>query len=57
MKNKKMMCDFCKKQPKIKMVIFSKKRMQVCSICKSVLYFENKRDEADANTLHGYGKC
>lgn len=57
---KKLKCDNCKKKPKMKMVIFREKRMQVCTMCKAILFYENKRSgcEADGNERapHGYGK-
>lgn len=45
MKKVKDKCDFCKKKPRLKMVMFTGKRLKVCTLCKAILFFENKRVE------------
>jgi hypothetical protein len=54
-----MKCDFCKEKPKMKKVIFRKKKLEVCTMCKAVLFAQNKKEEdaADEHTPHGFGKC
>jgi hypothetical protein len=46
---KKIKCDFCKKKPKAKIVIFKSKKLQVCTICKAILFYENKRSGCEAD--------